>query len=580
MKKSYILLMSIFLFVISLFSCPNKIHKVSFMIYNTGDNSYTEAGFAEVKDGELFSSTTAKRPTNTDFDLGTVHYELEYWTNGVPADLETPTSEGVKYDEDTPINSSVTLYAVYNSKTNVKFIWYDSDNRSYTKEESITVSCGTQFKDILNKPEPKVFLINNDAYVAPKWTESVAESEVLVEKEEVSPEKEINTELKVYAFYTKEAPKKLNLIYLKDAEYKKQEEVKFASGSYYSDLKSKLPTLSTSTSEEYSGVLYTFTSVWDKALDPSDIQEDFMDRIINDDTVLTEDTDLFAVYTTDEYLAFTNVASFDSLISFKIVGTLSNSISLQYRLEGDKSFKDYKFGESEIATSGNGEQIVLKKQKKIYFRGDNSTFSTGENGYVQLVANSSSARFKASGSVMSVLNQRDTIPNDFCFFNFLRTFLTQAPSFPAKNLKHSCYKMTLAYNSSLTTAPELRATTLAMDCYRGMFKSCSTLVNPPELKATNVQNGCYRGMFEGCISLEKAPELPASTLIDHCYNSMFLNCSKLNEIKIYATSISAPKSLESWVSGVNSTGSFYHDQSVTFPVGVSGIPTNFVDMPL
>jgi hypothetical protein len=131
--------------------------------------------------------------------------------------------------------------------------------------------------------------------------------------------------------------------------------------------------------------------------------------------------------------------------------------------------------------------------------------------------------------------------------------------------------------TSLITAPELPATTLAGSCYDSMFYGCTSLTTAPELPATTLVNHCYYRMFDGCTSLTTAPELPATTLTSYCYYLMFNGCSKLNYIKMLATDISASYSLNNWVSGVSSTGTFVKNAIATWTTtGISGVPEGWI----
>ena len=156
------------------------------------------------------------------------------------------------------------------------------------------------------------------------------------------------------------------------------------------------------------------------------------------------------------------------------------------------------------------------------------------------------------------------------------TGLTTAPALPATTLAENCYNYMFNDCTSLTTAPALPATTLANYCYSSMFYGCTGLTTAPALPATTLSDHCYYGMFRSCSSLTIAPELPATTLASSCYQSMFLYCSKLNYIKMLAIDISADYCLNSWVSGVASTGTFVkHSDMTSLPTGVSGIPSGW-----
>ena len=153
--------------------------------------------------------------------------------------------------------------------------------------------------------------------------------------------------------------------------------------------------------------------------------------------------------------------------------------------------------------------------------------------------------------------------------------LTQAPALPATELAPYCYNNMFCLCTSITTAPALPATTLADYCYAYMFYDCSALVNAPELPATTLVSNCYRSMFYRCTSLTQAPELPATTLASGCYQFMFFGGSNLNYVKSLATDITATNALNQWLYGVASTGTFVKKYGVSYPTGISGIPSGW-----
>ena len=88
-------------------------------------------------------------------------------------------------------------------------------------------------------------------------------------------------------------------------------------------------------------------------------------------------------------------------------------------------------------------------------------------------------------------------------------------------------------------------------------------------------------MFSDCTSLTIAPELPATTLVEGCYYEMFDGCSKLSNITMLATDISATNCLTNWVRGVASLGSFFKKGGATWNVtGVNGIPSGWTVGPI
>lgn len=112
--------------------------------------------------------------------------------------------------------------------------------------------------------------------------------------------------------------------------------------------------------------------------------------------------------------------------------------------------------------------------------------------------------------------------------------------------------------------------------YTGMFRNINNLIDASELILPNVVNiGCYNSLFRSCKNLEKVPILPAKTLDDRCYDEMFSFCSNLSKVECHAEDISANNCLNYWLDGVSPTGTFVKKRDVTYPIGGSGIPTNW-----
>ena len=181
-----------------------------------------------------------------------------------------------------------------------------------------------------------------------------------------------------------------------------------------------------------------------------------------------------------------------------------------------------------FVNEGNGLTITtptLNAGDSVYFRGQATLISKSTSQYSLFTTSSPTFKISASGSVMSLLGNSETL-TDYAF-------------------------STLFYNcTSLVVAPELPATTLALNC--------------------------YIGMFQGCTSLVTAPELPATTLAERCYRGMFYTCSKLNKITMLATDISASNCLGDWVTYVATTGTFIKNPAMTtLPTGNSGIPSGW-----
>lgn len=73
--------------------------------------------------------------------------------------------------------------------------------------------------------------------------------------------------------------------------------------------------------------------------------------------------------------------------------------------------------------------------------------------------------------------------------------------------------------------------------------------------------------------------LPVTTLNIHCYSYMFQGCTNLNYIKVLGTRTTTNQ-CGNWVSGVSSTGTFYHKQGVSWASGVSGCPNGWTKIPV
>ena len=114
--------------------------------------------------------------------------------------------------------------------------------------------------------------------------------------------------------------------------------------------------------------------------------------------------------------------------------------------------------------------------------------------------------------------------------------------------------------------------------FRNLFADCTGLTDASRLilPATSLSHFCYTYMFNNCRNLTDAPELPAETLVPYCYEYMFNNCNSLTHIKCLATDISALYSTNNWVNGVAASGTFVKKEGVEWPIGISGIPENWV----
>ncbi len=263
-----------------------------------------------------------------------------------------------------------------------------------------------------------------------------------------------------------------------------------------------------------------------------------------------------------------------STVTLGAVGTVGNT----YQTSTDgTNWSDYTLGTSIPLDDGEG----------VYFRCTAFNTQFSYRAYVHFVM---TGLIEAYHNINSLLSQSFDSLYDlssltyggWCLNSLFEecASLTKAPLLPATTLSEGCYAamfyFTASGQSQLVQPPTLPATTLTSQCYSNMFEKCTSLTQAPELPATTLATSCYLRMFNGCTSLTQAPTLPATTLTTSCYSSMFASCSSLNEVRIAATDISASSCLSGWLLGVSSTGNFYCEPGVLYPLGISGIPTNWV----
>lgn len=214
-------------------------------------------------------------------------------------------------------------------------------------------------------------------------------------------------------------------------------------------------------------------------------------------------------------------------------------------------------------------KIYVKAGDIIRFRGDNPAYCSQETTTVYNGFNGSSARFKVSGNIMSLINSTNfsslstfetgTINNfanlfrgasgltdasrllmpvtalteECYYFMFSSSGIKKLPRLTAPVLGKYCYDIMFQSCNQITDLSDycLPVTTLAKGCYSGMFNQCTGLVNGlKELPALLLADSCYSRMFAHCTRLKYAPNLPATNLADGCYSDMFAFCYSLKKI--------------------------------------------------
>lgn len=191
-----------------------------------------------------------------------------------------------------------------------------------------------------------------------------------------------------------------------------------------------------------------------------------------------------------------------------------------------------------------------------------------------------------SGSVMSLLEDKENLSESAFQGAFSRggtalTYIDIDPDdplvLPAKKLSYRCYMRMFHNCTSLTTAPVFTVEETAEKCCYNMFRDCANLtdVSGIELPAMTLSQDCYRELFRLCKKLTgAAPKLPAPTLVQECYRQMFSD-TKITSIICLATDISAKDCLNTWMSNISNSGTFYRAPGVNYPRNASGIPSNW-----
>ena len=230
--------------------------------------------------------------------------------------------------------------------------------------------------------------------------------------------------------------------------------------------------------------------------------------------------------------------------TFRFLGATS-AHTLSYSLDNGTTWITLAHN-TKTPTINAGNTIIWKGNlTPIHYKGIGNFVATG--------------KFDVYGNIMSLLYEDD----------FVEQISLTDKTFAFYNLFFDNSKVVSAQNLILP------ATTLVSHCYESMFYGCTSLTTAPELPATTLAEYCYSMMFDGCTSLTTAPELPATTLVTYCYGGMFNGCTNLNYIKMLAIGITARYSLDNWVNGVSSTGTFVKVAAIPFLTGASGIPSGW-----
>lgn len=253
-------------------------------------------------------------------------------------------------------------------------------------------------------------------------------------------------------------------------------------------------------------------------------------------------------------------------LTFEAVG---NGDIYIYNTENVRVTITYKINDGAEQTYSAGHTIYVNAGDKVSFFCTSSSLHDSGSYNVRFELNNTN--FYAYGNVMSLIDDSGSgFANDktisasqalkgiFQGAVKMINHPTKRIVLPATNVSSNCYEEMFIGCTGLKTAPDLPATSLSLRCYKKMFFNCTGLTKAPDvLPATILASECYENMFGGCTSLTKAPVLPDATLVDGCYGWMFSGCSSLNYVKCLVKDLTVGNgSLNSWLNGVSSTGTF------------------------
>lgn len=126
------------------------------------------------------------------------------------------------------------------------------------------------------------------------------------------------------------------------------------------------------------------------------------------------------------------------------------------------------------------------------------------------------------------------------------------------------------------TSVKIDASTRAKGACSGLFKNCVGLMNVENIILPEIVKGySFTYIFQGCTSITTAPDILATSYktTTQPLQYAFDGCSSLNYIKCMLSGKNI--SLNTWVNGVSSTGTFVKASGATWSTGASGIPSGW-----
>ncbi|MBP5636445.1 MAG: hypothetical protein J6X25_02875 [Bacteroidales bacterium] len=263
------------------------------------------------------------------------------------------------------------------------------------------------------------------------------------------------------------------------------------------------------------------------------------------------------------------------------ITAISNGTTIKFNYDGIQYSVDY--GDTWKNYTG---QFTLNADGVAWIKGSRTDYRNA--GTDQWETPSNKPIFEAnnkcyiSGNIMSLLASENTLSESAFQGAFSKgsntpvTYIDIHPDnpliLPVTTLASKCYMQMFRNCTSLTRAPKFRVEGTAYRCCYNMLRQCTSLVDMSdvELPAQTLSEDCYREMIRQCSKLKTMPILPAQTLAKSCYQQLFSG-SGVKTVICLATDISATDCLKEWMSGAQTSGTFYKAPNVTYPVGINGI---------
>ena len=272
---------------------------------------------------------------------------------------------------------------------------------------------------------------------------------------------------------------------------------------------------------------------------------------------------------------------------FRIIPTANCTVSLNMQANAPVTQMAYSVDNGVTWNSYTKSSSVLNisvsatANVPILWKGSGTAMAVGSNNG-QYSYFSCVEPFDIEGDLNSlIVGDNYTENQSYANYSFVRLFRNTKVRYADNCIIHcdvagtNCFDSMFS-GSTLVKPPIIKINTIGSASCVYMFSSCASLLYCPQMNITILQSRCFSNMFNGCTSITEGMDLPALILVDQCYAGMYGGCSSLAKIKMLATSITANRCLNVWVSGVAESGIFIKNANATWTTtGTSGVPTGW-----